>query len=70
MAGEAPSDEFEAEVKIRYRAAPQPAEVLPTASGVELRFREPQRAVTAGQAAVFYRGNEVLGGGIIANVGS
>ncbi len=69
VAGAAPSAEFEAEVKIRYRAEAEPAEVLPTASGVEVRFRAPQRAVTAGQAAVFYRGNEVLGGGIIASVG-
>ena len=70
VAGDAPSSEFEADVKIRYRAEAQAASVLPTAAGVEVRFRAPQRAVTAGQAAVFYRANEVLGGGIIATVGT
>jgi tRNA-specific 2-thiouridylase len=34
--------------------------------GVEVRFARPQRAVTPGQACVFYRGDEVLGGGTIA----
>ena len=31
----------------------------------EIRFQEPQRAITPGQAVVFYRGDEVLGGGFI-----
>jgi tRNA-specific 2-thiouridylase len=35
------------------------------AGRVELRFDEPQRAVTPGQAAVFYQGDLVLGGGWI-----
>ena len=35
---------------------------------LELLFAEPERAVARGQAAVFYRGREVLGGGIIAGI--
>ena len=34
-----------------------------------VRFRSPQRAVTSGQQAVFYAGEEVLGGGTIAVAG-
>jgi tRNA-specific 2-thiouridylase len=56
-----------AQVKIRNRHAPAAATVNPTAepSRVEVRFDEPQRAVTPGQAAVFYDGDLVLGGGWI-----
>jgi tRNA-specific 2-thiouridylase len=35
-------------------------------ASVSVVFEEPQRAVTPGQAAVFYAGEEVLGGGVIA----
>jgi len=58
-------DEFEAEVRIRYRHAPARARVRRTADGFSARFVEPQRAITPGQAAVVYRGEEVLGGGFI-----
>ncbi len=66
IAGQPPSDEFEAEVKIRYRTPARPAQVCLTETGAHVRFREPQRAIAAGQAAVFYRGDELLGGAIIA----
>ena len=65
VAGHPPGDEFEAEVKTRYRMPAQPAVVRATAGGAEVRFRESQRAVAAGQAVVVYRNDEVLGGGII-----
>jgi tRNA-specific 2-thiouridylase len=56
-----------AEVKIRYRIPPAPAEVIPDGEAqVRVVFREPQPAVTPGQAAVFYQGDLVLGGGTIA----
>ncbi len=61
-----PSGALEAEVKVRYRSRPAPAVVTPAGPGrVGVRFREPQRAVAPGQSAVFYRGEVVLGGGII-----
>ena len=68
VAGEPPAEEFEADVKIRYRTPAQPAQVQLTEEGVQVRFRQPQRAVTPGQAVVFYHSDEVLGGGIIAAV--
>jgi tRNA-specific 2-thiouridylase len=61
-----PMGEIEAEVQIRYRHAAAAATVRATAEGAEVRFREPQRAVTPGQAAVFYAGERVLGGGWIS----
>jgi tRNA-specific 2-thiouridylase len=63
----APAASLQAEVKIRYRDVPVPARVAPDGEGgAEVRFDAPVRAVTPGQAAVFYRGDEVLGGGWIA----
>lgn len=62
-----PSGPMACEVKIRYRSKPVPALVTVghDASTAFVEFEDPQRAVTPGQAAVFYRGDEVLGGGWI-----
>jgi tRNA-specific 2-thiouridylase len=56
-----------AQVKIRNRHAAAAAMLYPTSDPVrvEVTFDEPQRAVTPGQAAVFYDGDLVLGGGWI-----
>ena len=55
-----------ARVKIRNRHLAAPATLYPLEVGrVEVRFDEPQRAVTPGQGAVFYDGDLVLGGGWI-----
>ncbi len=57
----------DAAVRVRHRHAPVAARLRPIgADRVEVRFAAPVRAVTPGQAAVFYRGDEVVGGGWIA----
>lgn len=56
------------EAKIRSRALPAEALVVPAGEDrVEVTFLETQRAVAPGQAVVFYRDDEVLGGGWIAS---
>ena len=53
-------------VKIRYNSPEVPSRVIPFGRGkIKVIFFRPQFAVTPGQAAVFYRGDEVAGGGII-----
>lgn len=60
------AQEFTGSCKIRYRHQPVSCRVRLTADGgCEVRFDEPQKAVTPGQALVFYHGDEVLGGGRI-----
>jgi tRNA-specific 2-thiouridylase len=51
--------------RIRYRHAGADATVVADDGGAVLRFHDPVRAVTPGQAVVFYDGAEVLGGGWI-----
>ncbi|MEX2144761.1 MAG: tRNA 2-thiouridine(34) synthase MnmA [Candidatus Spechtbacterales bacterium] len=53
------------QASIRYRQEPQSATLKKGKEGFTLKFAEPQRAVTSGQSAVVYNGEEVLGGGII-----
>ena len=67
ISGEAPKGRFRAEVKIRYTAKEAEAEVTSLSGDrVRVRFDAPQRDITAGQAAVFYQGEVLLGGGLIA----
>jgi tRNA-uridine 2-sulfurtransferase len=61
-----PGPPVQARVRIRNRHEPAEAEITPlTSTTARISFREPQRAVTPGQAAVFYSGEQVLGGGWI-----
>ena len=75
IAGAPPSDGTPVTVKIRYKFSEAPATITSVADcdgvpGVLAHFAEPQRAITPGQAAVFYQGDTVLGGGPIANAGA
>ncbi len=59
-------DVLEAHAQIRYNSKPVPATLYPAGDGkVKVIFKEPQRAVTPGQAVVYYRGEYLLGGGTI-----
>ncbi len=63
-----PEAPLEVEVQVRYRSAPERARLVPIGSlaeSVRLEFAEPQFSLTPGQAAVFYAGEVVLGGGLI-----
>jgi len=67
VSGEIPTESFHADVKIRYTAKEAEAVVMPMDNGrqAQVRFGAPQRDITAGQAAVFYQGDVMIGGGII-----
>ena len=64
--GLAEGEELRVTAKIRHRHAPAPATLIGACDDlVRAVFDEPQRAVTPGQAAVFYKDDEVVGGGWI-----
>ncbi len=66
VAGTPPSNRFECTVKIRYSHPGTHATVTPLKDGrARVHLHEPQKAVTPGQAAVFYNHDIVLGGGWI-----
>jgi tRNA-uridine 2-sulfurtransferase len=72
--GREPAGEFRAYVKIRYRTSAAAATVTPFVDdqgrpSARVRFDRRQRAITPGQAAVFYDGDEVVGGGAILSAG-
>ncbi len=63
---QSPISPLKCTAKIRYRCADQPCIVtaLPNDS-YEVKFQQPQRAITPGQSIVFYQNEVCLGGGII-----
>ena len=69
IAYEQPQEPVRVTAKTRYRAREASATARVLADGrVELVFDEPQRAITTGQAAVLYDGENVVGGGTIVEV--
>ncbi|MDO8663760.1 MAG: hypothetical protein Q7K28_02915, partial [Candidatus Wildermuthbacteria bacterium] len=77
LSGQVPSLPLRVQVKIRYRHQAVPVVIykLPfnkiqgrKTKNYKLVFDKPQRAITPGQSVVFYRGQELLGGGIIVNM--
>ena len=67
ISGKAPKLPLKVKAKIRYKHIPASATITKTLNPrtYTLKFSRPQRAITPGQSVVFYRGQEVLGGGII-----
>lgn len=64
-----PQNPIYAEVKTRYLANPEPAEIIPVGEGrYKIVFKEKQSAITPGQVTVFYSGELLLGGGTITQV--
>ena len=67
IAGDAPNERFSCSVRVRHRAVDVPCEVtLIGANRLTVQTEQPVWAPAPGQAAVFYRGDECLGGGRIA----
>ena len=69
ISGKAPQEPITAKAKIRYKSKEAEATLSFTNDSVEVHFARPQKAITPGQAVVFYNGDEVLGGGIIDSAG-
>lgn len=66
ISGKVPEEPFRAEVRIRYHGKRVPATITPVGeTSMTVIFDEPVRAITAGQAAVIYDGDVVIGGGVI-----
>lgn len=63
-----PEKEFVCTAKFRYRQGEQQVTVIPDGGKVRVVYKEPQRAVTEGQYAVFYDERRCLGGGVILSV--
>jgi tRNA-specific 2-thiouridylase len=65
ISGKVPREPITAQAKIRYKSKEAEATLLFRNGSVEVHLAQPQKAVTPGQAIVFYNIDEVLGGGTI-----
>ena len=65
MPGTPDKKTFECTAKFRYRQPEQECTVYIKDDGIEVRFKDKQRAITEGQYAVFYMGDKCIGGGVI-----
>jgi len=65
ISGKAPREPITARARIRYKSKEAEASLFPHDDFLDVHFAQPQKAVTPGQAIVFYNVDEVLGGGII-----
>ena len=58
-------DGMQVACRIRYRSQGVPARLYHVDGGVRVEFEQPVESVTPGQSAVFYEGDDVVGGGVI-----
>jgi len=65
ISGRAPRESITVTARVRYKSKEAEAILSPHDDSVDVHFSQPQKAVTPGQAIVFYNAGEVLGGGII-----
>ena len=65
ISGKTPRQPINIMAKVRYKSPEVPAKLRLRDGVAEVQFSQPQRAITPGQAVVFYQGDAVLGGGII-----
>jgi tRNA-specific 2-thiouridylase len=66
VSGSPPEADDDVAIQIRYRSPAVGASITVDGDRVMARFADPVAAIAPGQAGVFYRGDEVLGGGVIA----
>jgi len=67
VSGQAPKEPLEIKARIRYNSPEEEARLeAEVQAKARVIFKKPQRAITPGQSVVFYKGDEVIGGGIIS----
>lgn len=65
ISGNLPKMPFNCQAMIRYRSKAEDCRIIQENGEYQVKFNKSQRAVTAGQSVVFYKNNELLGGGLI-----